>query len=52
MHHMDADKVYREKARWELHKNITSYTKQILEATPHTQNNSCIATYLPSLKLS
>ena len=35
MHHMDADKSYREKARQELHKNATSYTEQILEATSH-----------------
>ena len=35
IHHMDADKTYREKARRELHKNATSYTEQILEATPH-----------------
>ena len=35
MHHMDADKTHREKARRELHKNATSYIEQILEATPH-----------------
>ena len=33
MHHIDADKVYLEKAREELHKNTTSYIEQILEAT-------------------
>ena len=33
MHHMEADKTYREKARQELHKNATSYIEQILEAT-------------------
>ena len=32
---MDADKVYQEKARQELHKNAKSYTEQILEATSH-----------------
>ena len=32
---MDAKKTYREKARFELHRNITSYLEQILEATPH-----------------
>ena len=32
---MDANKVYREKARRELHKNATSYIEQILEASPH-----------------
>ena len=35
MHHIDADKVFREKARQELHKNAMSYIKQILEATSH-----------------
>ena len=35
MHHKDTDKAYREKTRWELHKNATSYIKQILEPTSH-----------------
>ena len=35
MHHMDADKTYREKARGELHKNATSFIEQIVEATFH-----------------
>ena len=35
MHHMDTDKDPREKARWDLHKNATSYREQILEAAPH-----------------
>ena len=35
MNHWNADKMYKEKARQELHKNATSYTKQILEATSH-----------------
>ena len=34
-HHIVADKAYREKPRWELHKNATSYIEQILEATSH-----------------
>ena len=29
MHHMDADKTYREKTQQELHKNATSYIEQI-----------------------
>ena len=33
MHHTDADKTYKEKARWELLKNATSYIEQIMEAT-------------------
>ena len=32
---MDADKMQREKARGELHKNSMSYIEQTLEATPH-----------------
>ena len=32
MHHMDADKGYKEKARWKLHKNAMSYIEQNLEA--------------------
>ena len=35
MHHMDADKAYKEKARRDLLKNATSYIEQILEATSH-----------------
>ena len=35
MHHMDADKMPREKARCELHKNAMSHTEQILETTHH-----------------
>ena len=37
MHHIDAKKMYWEKARWKLYKNGTSYVEQILEATPNTQ---------------
>ena len=32
---MDADKVYRKKARQELHKNPMNDTEQILKATSH-----------------
>ena len=35
VHHMDTDKTYREKARWELHRIALSYIEQILESTPH-----------------
>ena len=35
MHNMDAKKMYREKVRWELYKNPTSYLEKILEATPY-----------------
>ena len=39
MHHMDADKVYKEKDRQELRKNATSHIKQIPQSnTP--QNSS------------
>ena len=33
MHPMDADEAYKQKAKRELHKNVTSYIEQILEAT-------------------
>ena len=32
---MDADLAYREKSRWELHKNATRYIEQILKATSY-----------------
>ena len=32
---LDGNKMHRENARWELHKNATSYFEQILEATPY-----------------
>ena len=35
MHHMDADKAYREKDWWELVKNAISYIEQILDPTSH-----------------
>ena len=35
MHHMDADKLYREKAKRELRKNALRYIEQILEAASH-----------------
>ena len=35
MHHIDADKAYREKAGQELHKNTTSQIEQILDATSY-----------------
>ena len=35
MHHMDADKACREKARRELHKNATSYIEQIMKETSY-----------------
>ena len=41
--------MHREKARRELHKNTMHYIEQIQEATPPL-NNSCKATYFPSLK--
>ena len=35
MHHMDANKTYREKPWRELHKNATNSIEQILEATSY-----------------
>ena len=40
-----------EKARWELHKNATSYTEKILEATSQ-KNGRCTISYLWSQKPS
>ena len=34
MHHMDSNKAYREKGKWELHKNAKNYNEKILEAKP------------------
>ena len=35
MHHIDANKTAREKARRQLPKNVLSNTEQVLAATPH-----------------
>ena len=35
MHYMNANQMHRAKARWELHKNVTSSIKQIQEGTNH-----------------
>ena len=35
MHHIDADKTYKEKASRELHKNVTCYIEQVPEETHH-----------------
>ena len=35
MHYLDANKTAGEKARWQLHKNVTSNIEQVLAATPH-----------------
>ena len=51
MHNMDVDKTQCEKDWRELHKKAMSYREQILKATPPV-NDSCMATYLSSLKLS
>ena len=37
IHHMDGNKMYREKSWWELNKNASSYIEQILEATLHEE---------------
>ena len=44
---MDTDKSYREKARQKLHKNATSYTEQILEATHLTKQQ--LYSHLPPI---
>ena len=43
---MNADKAYRRKARWELHKNAMSHTEEILEATLTKQQ---LHGHLPSI---
>ena len=35
MHYMDANKMYGEKAWWQLHKNVVSNIEQVLEAAPN-----------------
>ena len=35
MHHMDTNKMYGEKAWWQLYKNAASCFEQVLEATLH-----------------
>ena len=35
MHHLGTYKIHREKAKWELYKNVTSDFEQILEVTLH-----------------
>ena len=35
MHHIDTNKMHREKATWELHKNDACHLEQILEVKPH-----------------
>ena len=45
MYHMNADKT--EKSRWELPKKATSYSEQILKATPH---KTTVQPLIPHLK--
>ena len=49
MHHMDANKMHREKAWWKLHKNATSYSEQTVETTPMKQQ---LYSYLPPISKS
>ena len=44
---IDAKETLRENARWELHKNDSSYIKQILETTPH--NTRAVRPFTSSL---
>ena len=46
LHNVDADRMHREKARWEFHKNVTNYIEEIQKQTPW--NNRFTDTYLPS----
>ena len=45
MHHMDANKMHKERARWELYKNAMFYFELILEATPHKTEAVCQFTF-------
>ena len=45
LHHMDADKTYREKAKRKIHNKL--YWTNTGSNTP--RNNACMASYLPSL---
>ena len=49
MHHIDANKTRREKAKCELQENSMCYFEQIQEVTP-TPNSCCAATKLLSQK--
>ena len=46
---MDAGQTHRLKAGWELHKNVTSYIEQLLEATPH--ETTAVWPITPHLKI-
>ena len=35
MHHIDVNKIHREKTTWKLHKNAVCYIERILEIAPH-----------------
>ena len=48
MHHLDIIKMLGEKARWELHINVTCYFEQILEKTPY----KTAAVWLPTFHLT
>ena len=50
MHHLDFKETFGEKARWELHNDVTYSFEQILEAITH-KTASYMTTYLPSHKL-
>ena len=52
MLYIDADKMSREKGRQELHKNATSCTEQILEATPPPTKQQLSSHLVPNIKPS
>ena len=50
IHHMDTNKMHREKAIWELHKNAAHRLEQIVEATSHQTAASyltCLLSHKP-----
>ena len=50
LHDLEFNETLGEKARWRLHKDVTLFFEQFLEAV-HPQNSSCMNTCLPSHEL-
>ena len=48
MRHMSANKMHREKARWELHKNSTNNFEQTPEAAP--QETTAVQPFISHFK--
>ena len=46
MHHMDTNKMYKRKAKWEQHKNVSCYFEQILKIPNKTAAVWLLASHL------